>query len=115
MRALWPLPLLLAASLTACGLVEQGSDDGGNPKALDRMDVITRPATAPRPGDTLTFFVVFPDSATTKYAIGVDISISEGEELFGGCTRAVCAKWVVPMAPRGRYEHYVTCQQQPRR
>ena len=104
-------PLALAASLAltlaACGLLEQGSDDGGNPQALDRMDVLTRPSTPPRPGDTLTFFVVFPDSATTRYAIRWDLD-ERGERLPSGCTRAVCAKWVVPMTPRGRYEHDVT-------
>ena len=109
MRALWLLlapSLLLPASLTACLDFEHENDTGGNPPALDRMDVVTRPASAPRPGDTLTFFVVFPDSATTKYAIAWTLD-TRGERLSSGCTRAVCAKWVVPMTSRGRYEHYV--------
>lgn len=107
MRRHTPFALLLVLGLAACGILEQGSDDGGNPQALDRMDVVTRPSTPPRPGDTLTFYVVFPDSATTRYAIGWNLD-RRGEELFGGCTGGVCAKWVVPSVSRGRYEHFVT-------
>lgn len=101
------LALALPFLLAGCGILEQGSDLDGNPQALDRMDVITRPTTPPRPGDTLMFYVVFPDSATTRYAIRWDLD-ERGERLSSGCTRAVCAKWGVPMTPRGRYEHDVT-------
>lgn len=102
--------LPLAATLAACAGFDLGDgpgDPGANPGALDRMDVITRPATPPRPGDTLTFFVVFPDSASTRYEIAWDLD-ERGERIPSGCTRAVCAKWVVSMTPRGRYEHDVT-------
>ena len=104
MRALWPL-LALSLVLAACG--DYGSNNpGGDPVTGLPIRVLTRPATTPRTGDTLTFFVTFPDSASGRYGIGWDLD-ERGKEIFGGCTRGVCAKWIVPPGS-GEYTHDVT-------
>ena len=101
MRALWSL---LAFPLAACGDHGSNNPDGG-PGAGVNLDVVIRPATTPRPGDTLTFFAVFPDSTNRRYQISWNLD-TRGTELLGGCTRGVCAKWIVPAGRGAEYSHY---------
>lgn len=106
MRAPWPLLALLLV-LAACVDLDFSDDSGstGNPGAGVDIGVLTRPATTPRPGDTLTFFAVFKDSTSDKYAIRWDLD-RRGQRILSGCPRGVCAKWIVPPGS-GDYRHYI--------
>ena len=107
MRALWPL-LALPLVLAACLDNDYGSNNpDGGPGAGVSPGLVTRPATTPRPGDTLTFFVAFPDSTNERYSISWTLDV-RGERVPGGCTRAVCARWIVPAGSGAEYSHYYT-------
>ena len=105
MRALWLL-LAFPLAFAACGDYGSNNPDGGSGAGVS-PDVVTRPATTPRPGDTLTFFVVFPDSVSDRYNIRWDLD-ERGKGLRGGCSGAVCAKWIVPVGANVEYTHDVT-------
>ena len=105
MRAFWSL-LALAATLAACDLMENEPDDGtGNFGTGLRIGILTRPATTPTPGDTLTFFVTFPDSTSERVLIAW-YTDPRGKAIPSGCTRGVCTKWVVPTGS-ATYQHSV--------
>ena len=101
LRLLLALPLVLAA----CDDYGSNNPDGGPGTGLP-IRVLARPAMTPHAGDTLTFFVAFPDSASERYGIGWDLD-ERGQRILSGCTRGVCAKWIVPPGS-GDYRHDVT-------
>ena len=85
------LAATLAASLAACNGLDSGPDNGGNSDTGLRIGILTRPSVTPRPGDTLTFYVTFPDSTNERVLIAWTLD-TRGKRLPGDCTRAVCAK-----------------------
>ena len=101
------LPLALGIGLAACDLLVNEPDSGtGNPGTGLRIGVLTQPAVTPKPGDTLTFYVTFPDSTSERVQISWRTD-PRGEPIPSGCTRGVCTKWIVP-AVADTYHHYVT-------
>ncbi len=96
------LPLVLAA---CSGLENEPDNQTGNPGTGLRIGVLTRPEATPTPGDTLTFYVTFPDSVSTRYRTSWYMD-QRGTQLPGGCTRSVCIKWIIP-AGDGTYQHSV--------
>ncbi len=97
------LPVLFAASLAACDY--DGEPHHPGDPAVPRLSVRTAPSTTPQPGDTLTFYALFPDSTSERYLIAWYLD-ERGRELLGGCTRGDCAKWIVPPGS-GRYNHSI--------
>ena len=103
MRALWPLLALLLALTAACDYNSEPHHPGD--PAVPRLSVRTMPATTPQPGDTLTFYALFPDSTSERYLIAWFLD-ARGKRVGSGCPRAVCAKWIVPSG-RDTYNHAV--------
>lgn len=97
------LPLVLAA---CSGLENEPDNQTGNPGTGLRIGVLTRPEATPTPGDTLAFYITFPDSTSERVFIRWTLD-TQGQRIPAVCTRAVCARWIVPAAS-GTYQHYVS-------
>lgn len=92
--------LVLPLLLTAC---DHGEDYHPGDPAVSRLGVRTVPGTTPQPGDTLTFYALFPDSTSERYRIGWFLD-ERGRGALSPCPRVVCVRWIVPLG-RGTYNH----------
>ncbi len=97
------LPVVFATSLAACDY--DGEPHHPGDPAVSRLSVRTAPNTTPQPGDTLTFYALFPDSTSERYLIAWYLD-GRGRRVASGCLRAICAKWIVPPGT-GTYNHAI--------
>ncbi len=95
--------LVLPLLLTACDY--DGEPQHPGDPAVSRLGVRTVSGTTPQPGDTLTFYALFPNSTSARYRTRWNLDV-RGKRVLPDCVRALCVRWVVPPG-KGTYNHAV--------